>query len=140
MIRMPIDFRPATVLDAPAVRSLWLEAEAQPSHTDDLDSIRRLIERDPAALIVAEIDHQLVGSVIAGWDGWRGSIYRLAVVPDQRRRGLGRQLVRLAEERLAHAGAVRCQAIVVETEHQAVAFWRASGWEQQTERLRFVAG
>jgi ribosomal protein S18 acetylase RimI-like enzyme len=140
---MPPSFRPATALDAPAVIALWLEAEAQPSHTDNVESVesvQRLIERDPAALIVVEVDHRLIGSVIAGWDGWRGSIYRLAVVPEHRRRGLARQLVRRAEERLAHAGAVRCQAIVVETEDQAVAFWRASGWEQQTERLRFVAG
>jgi ribosomal protein S18 acetylase RimI-like enzyme len=137
---MPPSFRPASALDAPAVIALWLEAEAQPSHTDNVESVRRLIERDPAALIVAEVDDRLVGSVIAGWDGWRGSIYRLAVVPDHRRRGLGRQLVRRAEERLARVGAVRCQAIVVETEKQAVAFWRASAWEQQTERLRFVAG
>jgi ribosomal protein S18 acetylase RimI-like enzyme len=140
MVGMSIDFRPATALDSPAVLALWSEAEAHPSHTDDLESIRRLIERDPDALIVAEVDHRLVGSVIAGWDGWRGSIYRLAVVPDHRRRGLGRQLVRRAEERLAGTGAVRCQAIVVEGDEHAVAFWRASGWEQQSERLRFVAG
>jgi ribosomal protein S18 acetylase RimI-like enzyme len=137
---MPPTFRPATALDTPAVLALWLEAEAQPGHTDTVESVRQLIEHDPAALIVAEVDRRLVGSVIAGWDGWRGSIYRLAVVPDHRRRGLGRQLLRRAEERLAEAGAVRYQAIVVETESQAVAFWRASGWEQQAERLRFVAG
>jgi ribosomal protein S18 acetylase RimI-like enzyme len=138
-------FRPATVADAPAVVALWREAEAEQTHTDD---VRRLIERDPAALIVA-VDGaeagaggagRLVGSVIAGWDGWRGSIYRLAVVPSHRRRGLGSRLVRLAEERLAAAGAVRYQAIVVETDGRAVAFWRASGWQQQTERLRFVQG
>jgi ribosomal protein S18 acetylase RimI-like enzyme len=143
---MALSFRAATVADAPAVVALWREAEAEPGHTDDVESIRRLIERDPAALIVAvdegvdESEGRLVGSVIAGWDGWRGSIYRLAVVPSHRRRGLGRRLVRLAEERLAVAGAVRCQAIVVETEAQAVSFWRASGWEQQRERLRFVKG
>jgi ribosomal protein S18 acetylase RimI-like enzyme len=139
---MALSYRSATVADAPAVIALWREAEAEPSHTDDVESIRRLIERDPVALMVAvdEDEDRLVGSVIAGWDGWRGSIYRLAVVPTHRRRGLGSRLVRLAEERLTAAGAVRCQAIVVETEGQALSFWRASGWEQQSERLRFVRG
>jgi ribosomal protein S18 acetylase RimI-like enzyme len=133
-------FRPATATDAPAVVALWREAGAEPGHTDNVESVLRLIERDPAALILVELEGRLIGSVIAGWDGWRGSIHRLAVVPTQRRRGLGRQLVQQAEARLADVGAVRCQAIVVETDRQAVAFWGASGWDHQRERLRFVTG
>ena len=42
--------------------------------------------------MVAESDQQIVGTVIAGWDGWRGSIYRLVVAPSHRRAGLGRRL------------------------------------------------
>jgi len=136
---MPL-LRVATRADAPAVLALWREAEAEPTHTDELESVGRLLVRDPASLIVAEANDELVGSVIAGWDGWRGSIYRLVVAPSHRRRGLGRALVRAAEERLVAAGAVRMQAIVVETDAHAVAFWRASGWEEQAERLRFVKG
>ena len=120
--------------------ALWREAGAEPTHTDNLESVGRLLARDPASLIVAEARHELVGSVIAAWDGLRGSIYRLVVAPAHRRRGLGRALVRAAEERLTAAGSARMQAIVVETEPRAVAFWRASGWEEQAERLRFVRG
>ena len=82
----------------------------------------------------------LVGSVIAGWDGWRGTIYRLAVAPSHRRGGLGRSLLRHAEERLYQVGAGRLQAIVVETDQLATAFWRASDWVEQIERLRFTKG
>jgi hypothetical protein len=35
---------------------------------------------------------------------------------------------------------VRAQAIVVEIDALATTFWKASGWEQQAERLRFVKG
>jgi ribosomal protein S18 acetylase RimI-like enzyme len=133
-------FRPATIADAPAVLALWREAATAPSHTDNVESVQRLIERDPAALILAETEGRLVGSVLAGWDGWRGSIYRLAVVPSERRHGHGRRLVQQAEARLAEVGAVRSQAIVVETDRRAVDFWRASGWDPQAERLRFVKG
>ncbi len=78
--------------------------------------------------------------MIAGWDGWRGSIYRLAVVPAHSRRGLGGRLVREAEDRLRSLGAARLQAIVVAGDAAAVSFWRASGWTEQTGRLRFVQG
>ena len=120
--------------------ALWRHADAEPSHTDDVESLERLIAHDGGALMVAESDRQIVGTVIAGWDGWRGSIYRLVVAPSRRRAGLGRRLVRAAEDRLSTGGASRLQAIVVETDAQATGFWTASGWEQQAERLRFVKG
>ena len=132
--------RSAQVVDAPAVLALWREARAEPSRTDDRESIANLIRHNPDALVVAESDGRIVGSVVAAWDGWRGSIYRLAVAPGHRRVGLGRRLVSEAEQRLARAGAVRYQAIVVESDAVATAFWRDSGWEQQAERLRFVKG
>ena len=119
---------------------LWRSAEVLPGHTDDMDSLRRLVERDPNALLVAEDDGALVGSVIAAWDGWRGTIYRLAVAPSHRREGVGRDLLGHAEEKLRAVGAARLQAIVVETDSVATAFWRASDWDEQVERLRFTKG
>jgi ribosomal protein S18 acetylase RimI-like enzyme len=135
-----MDIRAATADEAGAVLELWRDADAEPTHTDDVDSIRLLMDHDPSALIVAVEGGRIIGSVIAGWDGWRGSIYRLAVAPDHRRSGLGRRLLDAAEARIAALGGVRLQAIVVETDSRATAFWRASGWQQQTERLRFVKG
>jgi hypothetical protein len=55
-------------------------------------------------------------------------------------RRLGAHLLREAESRMRAAGAVRQQAIVVESESVARSFWQASGWQQQVERLRFVKG
>lgn len=137
---MTPSIRSAQAADLQAVLALWKDADAEPSHTDDADSLGQLIAHDADALIVADAEGLVVGSVIAAWDGWRGSIYRLAVAPKYRRAGLGRRLLREAENRLAMLGAARLQAIVVETDVQATAFWRQTAWEQQAERLRFVAG
>lgn len=137
---MTVTVRVATLSDIDDVLELWSEADAEPTHTDDIHSVGRLIAFDPGALIVAGANDRIVGSVIAGWDGWRGSVYRLVVAPSQRRQGLGRRLVRHAESRLMNLGAVRCQAIVVETDARATEFWRSTDWDQQAERLRFVKG
>ncbi len=123
-----------------SVLQLWIDADAEPSHTDDVESLTKLIAHDPVALIVADDDGRLVGSVIAGWDGWRGSVYRLVVARSERRSGLGSRLLAEAESRLGAVGAVRLQAIVVETEPVAPSFWAASDWDRQDHRLRFVKG
>src|ERR1700728_2209722 len=137
---MTIDIQAATPTDAAAVLALWVEAETHPSTTDDLESVERLLAHDPGALLIAVADGMVVGSVIAGWDGWRGSIYRLAVSPAHRRLGIGRALVGAAERRLEGLGARRLQPAVVSGDDQAMAFWQASGWAEQRQRTRFVHG
>ncbi|HEY6473138.1 MAG TPA: GNAT family N-acetyltransferase [Acidimicrobiales bacterium] len=133
-----ISIRPAVAADIGAVLGLWREAAA-PTTTDDADGVAALLEHDPGALLVAESSSgQIVGTVIAGWDGWRGSIYRIVVVPEQRRAGLGRRLLGEAEDRLRRVGARRMHAIVVGTDERAAGFWRASDWEHQSTQWRFT--
>ena len=132
--------RPAGSEEIEEVLALWSEAEAEPTHTDDAASLRRLLRHDPGSLLVAELDGRLVGTVVSGWDGWRGSIYRLVVHPRHRRQGLASELLSEAESRLSKVGAKRIQAIVVASDHGATGFWRTSGWEEQVDRRRFVKG
>jgi ribosomal protein S18 acetylase RimI-like enzyme len=133
------ELRPAAADDIAGVLAFWRES-AEPTSTDSDGVLASLIDRDPGALIVAVTDGRIVGTVIAGWDGWRGSIYRLAVGPDHRRSGLGQALLHAAEDRLVGLGARRLHAIVVESNDVAVAFWTASDWEHQAGQLRFAKG
>jgi ribosomal protein S18 acetylase RimI-like enzyme len=125
--------------DIAGVLAFWAAA-AEPTSTDSAEALAVLLQRDPGALVLAEVDGRIVGSVIAGWDGWRGSVYRLAVAPERRQRGLGRSLLRAAEDRLRALGARRAHAIVVGANATAVAFWAASDWEHQDGQLRFAKG
>jgi ribosomal protein S18 acetylase RimI-like enzyme len=124
--------------DVAAVLEFWRRAKASPSSTESADDVRGLLERDPEALLVAEVDGEIVGSLVVGWDGWRGTFYRLAVDPSHRRRGLATALVQAGEERLRALGAHRLNAIVETEEADAMAFWAAAGYELQTARSRFV--
>ena len=136
---MAIDIRPAGPDDIPAVLSLWLDAAA-PTTTDDGEGVAALLERDPGALLVAESSGRIVGTVIAAWDGWRGSVYRIAVAPAYRRDGLGRRLLDEAVNRLRRVGARRMHAIVVGSDPQALGFWESSDWDRQESQLRFTRG
>src|SRR5213596_1103681 len=91
-----IVIRPCRVAECPAVLALWQRAGAIPSPTDTLVELEQLIAHQGDGLLVAVEDGVIVCSVIGGWDGWRGNIYRLAVAPEARRHGLARRLVREA--------------------------------------------
>jgi ribosomal protein S18 acetylase RimI-like enzyme len=133
-----LTLRPARPEDVKAVLGLWRTAGAVPSRTDDEASVLVLLARDPGALIVAEAGDELVGSLIAGFDGWRASFHRLAVHPDFRRRGVGRALVTEAEHRLSALGARRASAIVMHEDARATAFWEAVGYEFDARAARHV--
>lgn len=115
--------------DARAVLALWAEARSDHASTADrLADVERLIEDSPAALLVAERDGEIVGALIAAWDGWRGNIYRLAVAEGHRRQGIGLALTRAGEEYLHSRGARRITALVAFDDKPAGAFWESAGY------------
>jgi ribosomal protein S18 acetylase RimI-like enzyme len=130
--------RSGGLADAESVLALWRAAENPPSATDSVAGLRALLQRDPESLLLAELGGELVGSLIAGWDGWRGSFYRLAVHPGRRRQGVGRALIRAGEERLKGLGAIRLTAIVISEEAAATALREQSGYRRQEGMSRFV--
>jgi ribosomal protein S18 acetylase RimI-like enzyme len=130
--------RAAGDADVAAVLGLWQVAAGIPSATDTEPDLDRLLGHDPGALLVAGSGEAIVGTLIAAWDGWRGSFYRLAVDPSWRRRGVASSLVRAGEIRLEALGAVRLTAIVASDEVAARSLWQAMGYIPQAETSRFV--
>lgn len=136
---MSVEVRAAVRGDVEGVLAVWREARrSAPRTADTPQMVEALLERDPGALIVAESDGDLVGAVIAGWDGWRGNVYRLAVVPWRRRAGIGRALVEAGHARLRDLGARRVTALVGGEEGAAIGLWRAVGYQRDEFVNRFV--
>jgi ribosomal protein S18 acetylase RimI-like enzyme len=138
-----VAYRNATATDIDAVLTFWATA-AEDSHRppDSADAVRRLVERDPEALILAIEDNTdndtVVGSIIVGWDGWRCHLYRLAVAPTHRRQGIGRELVSRAEARFTTYGGTRADAMVPDDNAPAHRVWSTAGYAPQPEWSRWV--
>ena len=130
--------RAATPADLDAVLAFWKTAAEGTSISDDRDGVERLVERDPEALVLAERDGELVGTVIAGFDGWRCHLYRLAVDPHRRRQGIGSALLAAAEDRLVRLGGRRGDAMVLVRNETAQHAWRAAGYAPEEHWRRWV--
>jgi ribosomal protein S18 acetylase RimI-like enzyme len=129
--------RPARHDDTEGVLAVWGEARSAAAVTPDTpESIERLVER--GTLFVAEVDARIVGALIAGWDGWRGNMYRLAVLASHRRRGIARALVEAGHDRLRELGAPRVTALVDHDDEPALELWRATGYGHDPTMGRFV--
>jgi ribosomal protein S18 acetylase RimI-like enzyme len=136
-----IEIRPCRLEECAAVLAMWARAGAIPSPTDTLEEVNRLVREHADALLVAIRQDSIVGSIIGGWDGWRGNIYRLAVAPEARRAGLARRLVDAAERMLVSKGARRISALVERHEAHAVGFWDAladRGWRRDERMMRYI--
>jgi ribosomal protein S18 acetylase RimI-like enzyme len=136
-----IEIRPCRLEECAAVLAMWARAGAIPSPTDSLEEVNRLVREHADSLVVAIRQGSIVGSIIGGWDGWRGNIYRLAVAPEARRAGLARGLVDAAERMLVSKGARRISALVERHEAHAVGFWDAladRGWHRDERMMRYI--
>ncbi|MBP8533293.1 GNAT family N-acetyltransferase [Streptomyces sp. MK37H] len=130
--------RAAAPADLDTVLTFWKEAAEGTSISDDRDGVARLLDRDPESLLLAERDGELAGTVIAGFDGWRCHLYRLAVHPGHRRRGVATALLAAAEERFAALGGRRGDAMVLNGNELAHHAWSAAGYEPQSQWSRWV--
>lgn len=133
--------RAASASDIDGLLDLWQEAaENNGRPPDTSQAVMALLGRDPQALILAEHDGMLIGSIIAGWDGWRYHLYRLAVRPGWRRQGVGSALLDAAESRLMALGATRIDAMVLGANDLGQNLWQARGYSRQDEWRRWAKG
>jgi ribosomal protein S18 acetylase RimI-like enzyme len=142
--------RAAVPDDLDAVLAFWKTAAEGTSISDDRKGVERLVARDAEALILAMgvpplersrewgMGGELVGTVIAGFDGWRCHLYRLAVHPDRRRLGIGSALLAAAEERFVRLGGRRGDAMVLRRNETAHHAWRAAGYTPEEQWRRWV--
>ena len=147
MIAAPVSIRAVNELVVRAadsrelgeVLAFWSTAAENASRPPDSPAaLAALHLRDADALLVAVDGDRIVGTIIAGWDGWRCHLYRLAVDPGRRRNGIGRALIAAAENRIRSLGGTRIDAMVLDDNPGAHAIWAARGYHRQEDWSRWI--
>ena len=125
-----VEIRPFIIEDYDEVLNLWRRAGLpfKPRGRDRKDRIKTEIEGNHTFFLLAELEGQVIGSILANHEGRKGWIHRLAVHPDHRRRGLARILLREAENHLREAGIEMIASLIEEDNKTSMIFFEQAGY------------
>jgi len=115
--------------DESAVIDLWLKCNLVVPWNNPQRDIERKLKVNPELFLVGLLDGRIVASVMGGYEGHRGWINYLAVDPDCRRRGLGREIMAAVEKKIHDLGADKINLQVRMSNPEAVRFYEAIGYQ-----------
>ena len=114
--------------DRAAVVEVWRSAGLVRSWNDPHKDLERKLAADPEGLLVAVEDGVVVGTVMAGYEGHRGWIQYLGVLPHRQRSGVGRILVEAAIGSLRARGCPKVNLQVRRTNRPVAEFYARLGF------------
>ena len=120
--------RPFQPGDEDSVVAFWECCNLVQPWNDPAKDIQRKLRVRPDLFLVGELDGELIGCVMAGYEGHRGWLNYLAVSPEHRRRGYGRAIVEAAERLLRLAGCPKINLQVRTSNPAAIEFYRKLGY------------
>ncbi len=130
---MPDGFsiRPYDDGDFAAVADLWQACDLTRPWNDPATDIAFCLRAPNGGLFIGERDGKVIATVMTGHDGHRGVVYYLAVHPDTRGRGHGRDMLGYAEQWLAARGVWKVNLMIRDGNKPVRAFYEAVGYEQE---------
>jgi ribosomal protein S18 acetylase RimI-like enzyme len=126
------DFRIRTYRedDRNDVIELWLECNLIFPQNNPERDIERKLKVNPEWFLVGELEGQVIASCMAGYEGHRGWINYLAVLPKYRRRGFATRMMQEAEKKLRDAGCPKISLQIRISNTDVIDFYRAIGFKE----------
>lgn len=117
--------------DFEEVITLWERCDLLRPWNDPEMDIERKLQHDADLFLVAEVGGEVVGSLMGGYDGHRGSAYYLGVHPEFRGRGIANALLSRLEKKLIARGCPKIQIMVREENDLVIGMYERLEYEQQ---------
>lgn len=140
------DIQPMAPSDFEEALTLWHDMDGVGfTDVDTPDGLANYLRRNPGMSFVVRRGDQMIGAVLCGHDGRRGYLHHLAVIPQERRRGIGSRLVEQCLAKLESQGVPRCNIYVYANNNAGQEFWQRQGWNrlgefQIMQRVIFAPG
>lgn len=109
---------------------LWEICDLTRPWNDPGRDIDRILSDETGRLFLLRKHNKVLGSVIVGYDGHRGSVYYLAVHPDFQKQQLGRMLMEHSESYLLKLGCPKLNLMVRSSNLPVIEFYDRLGYEK----------
>ena len=117
--------------DIDDVVGLWTRAGLVQSHNDPVRDIQFAMTGPASTILLGHVNGSLVGAVMVGHDGHRGTVYYLGVDPDRQKNGLGAKMLNAAEDWLRKKGVWKLNLLIRANNHQVRDFYLKCGYVEE---------
>ena len=115
--------------DEKKVIQFWVDCGLVAPQNNPIRDIQRKRCVNPEWFLVGELDGAIIASCMAGYEGHRGWINYLAVLPPFQRKGYGNEIMQRVEKLLSDAGCPKVNLQIRATNHAVVQFYKSIGYQ-----------
>lgn len=131
-----MDIRIMRPADYSEAMELWNGAAGVGISPDDLEEyLKGYLLRNPLTSFVAVENGKIIGAIMAGHDGYRGSIHHTAVLEKYRNQGIGKKLVDSALNAIKSEGINKVNLVVFTDNDSGNAFWEKMGFTARPDLI-----
>ena len=132
-----LEVRPYRAEDEGDVLGLWQASDLLRPWNNPYRDIERKCQDSPELFFVGEHEGRVIASCMAGYDGHRGWLYYLAVLPAYRGRGFARSIIHHAEQCLRALGCPKLELMVRHSNTEVLSFYQ--GQDYQLEEVAVLS-
>jgi ribosomal protein S18 acetylase RimI-like enzyme len=113
------------------ILKLWSFGRIQRSFLfqKNFEVILNYLKRNPKMSSIAKDEDTIIGAVLCGHDGRKGSFYHLAVSNKYRVQGIAKRMLKRSKEELRKNCIDACFLFVHCENKEAINFWKKDGWK-----------
>ncbi len=113
-----------------AVVDLWKRCNLTVPQNDPVEDIQKKLDFQPALFFIALLNGEPIGSIMVGYEGHRGWLNYLAVLPNHQKRGYGRKLVEKAIDALKKMSCQKVNLQIRRNNVSAIDFYKHLGFKE----------
>jgi len=94
-----------------------------------------MLDKHPELFLIAEAKDVLVGTVLGSFDGRRGYVHHLAVLPEFQNRGIGSALLEILEDKYRKMGVVKIHLFIETVNAEVESYYQKRGWHRRNDLI-----